>query len=494
MLFNSVQFLLFFPAVTLVYFLIPNNKMRNVLLLCASYFFYMCWNAQYALLMLLSTFVTYMSGILIERAKNEGKRGRAKVFVAISFTSNLLILFFFKYFDFALDNVNRVLGAFGGGRIDVLFDVILPVGISFYTFQALGYTVDAYRGDVKVTHNFLRYALFVSFFPQLVAGPIERSSNLLKQFEEKHVFDTKRVKNGLMLMLWGYFLKLVIADRCALLANQVYNNYTLYGSTELIVGTLMFAVQIYCDFSSYSIIAIGCAQVLGFSLMRNFDTPYFARSIAEFWRRWHISLSTWFRDYLYIPLGGNRKGAWRKNINLMVVFLVSGLWHGAAWGFIIWGAMNGIYQVVGAATKSMRLRIMNKIGIDANTAGHKLFQMFITFALTCASWVFFRANTAREALSIFKRIVFQINPWTLFDGTLFTLGLDAPDFFVALFAIAILIGVSASRYNKIEPLEVLERQNFPTQLLYCYTLLFIVLIFGIYGPGYDASAFIYFQF
>jgi len=344
MLFNSYNFLIFFPIVTLIYFLIP-HKIRYIWLLITSYYFYMCWNAKYALILLFSTLVTYISGLLISKANNIKDKDEAtewkKTYVAISFIINLSILFWFKYLDFVVENINSVLSCF---NIQILnnqsFDIVLPVGISFYIFQALSYTMDVYRGEIVAEKNFLKYALFVSFFPQLVAGPIERSKNLLKQIHERHYFDAQRVKDGLLLMIWGGFQKIVVADRVAIVVDTIFNNFPTYGGMYIVVGAVLFAVQIYCDFSGYSIIAIGSAKVMGFELMENFNAPYFSTSVSEFWRRWHISLSSWFRDYLYIPLGGNRKGKLRKYINLMIVFIVSGLWHGAEWSFIIWGALN----------------------------------------------------------------------------------------------------------------------------------------------------------
>lgn len=345
MLFNSYDFLIFFPIVTLIYFLIP-HKVRCIWLLITSYYFYMCWNAKYALILLLSTTVTYISGLLIENANKiqDEKKGTKlkKTFVVLSFVINLSILFLFKYFDFAVDNINRVLSYLNIQILEPSFDIVLPVGISFYIFQALSYTVDVYRKDVKAEKNFLKYALFVSFFPQLVAGPIERSKNLIKQIHERHYFNAQRVKDGLLLMIWGGFQKIVIADRVAIVVDTVFNNFPEYGGMYIVVASILFAVQIYCDFAGYSTIAIGAAKVMGFALMENFNAPYFSTSVSEFWRRWHISLSSWFKDYLYIPLGGNRKGKLRKYINLMIVFIVSGLWHGAEWSFVIWGALNRI--------------------------------------------------------------------------------------------------------------------------------------------------------
>ena len=294
----------------------------------------MCWNVKYALLIALSTLITYASGLLIHWR-------RKRLWVLLSFASNLAILFFFKYFGFFLDNLTAALALAGVAFKRPAFDVILPVGISFYTFQALSYTMDVYRGEVEPERNPFRYALFVSFFPQLVAGPIERSKNLLGQLYERHDFDPDRARDGMLLMLWGMFEKIVIADRLALLVDYVYDHYAQLPGATIVLATVFFAFQIYCDFGGYSHIAIGAAQVMGFTLMENFRRPYLAQSAAEFWRRWHISLSTWFRDYLYIPMGGSRRGAFRKYLNTMVTFLVSGLWHGANWSFVVWGGLNG---------------------------------------------------------------------------------------------------------------------------------------------------------
>lgn len=342
MLFNSLNFLVFFPVVVLIYFVIP-SKIKYVWLLLASYYFYMSWNPKYALLILTSTLLTWITGLGVARfRKSSIKRSLfwQKVCIAGCFAVNLGILIFFKYFDFLLENINALIGRAGLEMVRKPFDVILPVGISFYTFQALSYIVDVYRGEVEAEKNVAKYALFVSFFPQLVAGPIERTGNLLKQINHignKKILDYNRITNGLVYMLYGYFIKLVIADRIATMVDTVFDSWYLYGTVELVAGAIGFAIQIYCDFSSYSIIAIGAAEVLGFELMENFNAPYYAGSIKEFWRRWHISLSTWFRDYLYIPLGGNRCSKMRKYFNLMITFFASGLWHGANWTFFAWG-------------------------------------------------------------------------------------------------------------------------------------------------------------
>ncbi len=495
MLFHSIQFLIFFPIVTLLYFAIP-HRLRHVWLLVASYYFYMCWNPKYALLIAASTLITWVSGLALERANRlPGGAGgrRKKLCVALSFVSNLAILFFFKYFDFAVSNLNALLSLLHLRLLQPGFDVLLPVGISFYTFQALSYTMEVYRGEIGAEHNLLRYALFVSFFPQLVAGPIERSKNLLPQFREVHRFDFDRVKDGLLLMLWGFFMKLVIADRLGILVDQVYGNWRQYGGVELAAATVFFALQIYCDFGSYSNIAIGAAQVMGFRLMENFRQPYFAASVADFWRRWHISLTSWFRDYLYIPLGGNRKGRARKYCNVMLVFLTSGLWHGASWHFVAWGALNGLYQVIGDATKAFRQRILRIFRVRTDCASYQLFRILLTFVLVDLSWVFFRAENLGAAVQILGQMLTAFDPWALFDGTLLTLGLDGKDLAVVLAAL-LLLWIVDYAHSRGSVRTWLARQNLPFRWLIYYGLLFSLLLFGVYGLGYSAAAFLYFQF
>ena len=366
MLFNSLEFMLFFPVVVFLYFIFP-KKARSIWLLITSYIFYMSWNPKYALLMAFSTMITFLSGIAMEKAADfseEKSLALKKVIVVFSFVVNIGILISFKYLNFLLENLNWLLERLNFTAIDPAYSLLLPVGISFYTFQALSYTMDVYRGEVQIEHNFLRYALFVSFFPQLVAGPIERSEHLLTQVNtvpERDLWDYNRIANGCILMVWGFFQKMVIADRIAILVNTVFDAYYLYGTVVLLAGSVGFALQIYCDFSSYSTIAIGAAQIMGFELMENFNAPYFACSIQEFWRRWHISLSTWFRDYLYIPLGGSRCSKGKKYRNIFITFLVSGLWHGANWTYVLWGGIHGAYQIIGAELRPWKDRL-NKIG------------------------------------------------------------------------------------------------------------------------------------
>jgi len=408
MVFNSLVFLLFFPIVAIVYFFLNmrialqhkalSNTLSQFFLLFASLFFYGYWNPAYLGLILISIVVTWTSGLLMEGREIRKKR----LILAGSLVINLGILFFFKYYHFAVNTLVRFLVH---DKVQFpSFDVLLPVGISFYTFQALGYSIDVYYGRVRAERNFITYALFVTFFPQLVAGPIERTGNLLPQFKVNHKFDYDRVTSGLRLAAWGMFKKVVIADRLAVYVNGVFGNPAVYPVTSLTLAVFFFTFQIYCDFSGYSDIAIGCARVLGFNLMNNFRQPYFSRSITEFWRRWHISLSTWLKDYLYIPLGGNRKGEIRRCINLLITFLISGLWHGAAWHFVIWGFLHGVFQIIRRSAAPFRNAISRKLGLSEESRLRKAIQVCITFTLVCFAWVFFRANSASDAFLITAKL------------------------------------------------------------------------------------------
>ncbi|MDR3049987.1 MAG: MBOAT family protein [Elusimicrobiota bacterium] len=414
MLFNSLHFLLFFPIVILLYFAIP-HKIRVYWLLGASYYFYMSWNPKYAVLLAASTLITYLSGLLIDfsnKNPNENKRNfRRKLWVFLSFTSNLSILFFFKYFDFAVANINFILSHIGIKLLNPAFDVLLPIGISFYIFQALSYTMDIYRGEIASEKNIAKYALFVSFFPQLLAGPIERSKNLLSQMSEKHLFNYDNAKNGFLLMMWGYFQKTVVADRLSVFVEGIFQNYSGFSGLEISIAGVFFAFQIYLDFAGYSNISRGAGQIMGFRLMNNFNAPYLAQSIQDFWRRWHISLSTWFRDYLYIPLGGNRCGRLRKYFNTLIVFVVSGLWHGANWTYVVWGALHGVYQVAGGITKPYREKAFDFLQIDKNSAIVKIWRTLFVFVLVDIGWVFFRASSISAAIGMIGRIFSYFQLW-----------------------------------------------------------------------------------
>lgn len=500
MQFNSIHFLVFFPIVLLVYFIIP-KKLRYIWLLIASYYFYMSWNPAYAILMAFSTVVTYLCSIIIEQSSSENGKAwlylkKTTLFIALGV--NLAILFMFKYLDFAIDNINILLDNFGITVIEKKFDLLLPVGISFYTFQALGYVIDVYRKNVKAEYNLFKYALFVSFFPQLVAGPIERSDKLLNQIKNTDKIkplNYEKIVKGFMVMMWGFFLKVVIADRAATVVNTVFDQYYAYGSFELIIAAAMFAIQIYCDFASYSTIAVGAAQIMGFELMDNFDTPYFAMSIKEFWRRWHISLSTWFRDYLYIPLGGNRKGTIRKHINTMIVFLASGLWHGANWTFVIWGALHGAYQIIGDITKPAKQKLEKRLNIRTQALSYKLVKILITFSLTCLAWIFFRADTIYIAFDYIAMIFTKINPWALTTSVIYSLGLTTQEMNILITSVIVMLVVDALKYTKNIRIEnIADNQNFWVRGFIILVLIITVVIFGAYGGSFDAQQFIYFQF
>lgn len=503
MLFNSLSYLLFFPAVVLLYYLIPWQRARNGMLLIASYYFYMCWDPRFILLMLGCTAITYLCGRFVDIAKREEEAGvspekrhtgRATLYTAVTLVFVLAVLAWFKYANFLTETLAALLGVLGVRWEIPRFNVALPVGISFFTFQSLGYVIDVYRGNTPVEKNFFRYALFVSFFPQLVAGPIERSNNLLSQFSERHSFDVDNAVKGAMLMLWGYFMKVVIADRVAILVDQVYNYYGSYQGAIPMLATALFAVQIYCDFNGYTTIAIGSAQVLGFRLMQNFQQPYLAESVADFWRRWHISLTSWFRDYIYFPLGGSRCSRWKRYRNILTVFLVSGLWHGAAWTYVVWGGLNGLFQIVGDLLKPLRARTLQALRIEPSSFGHRLVRRLLTFFLVDLAWTFFRAPTMHAALAIIRSSFTVFNPWVLFDGTLYTLGLSAVDFWVMVASLAVLLGVDLLHLRGVRIRERLLRQPLPVRWAVCYGALLAVLIFGVYGPAYDAASFIYFQF
>jgi Predicted membrane protein involved in D-alanine export len=500
--FNSYEFLIFFPVVVLIYFIIP-KKARYIWLLIASYFFYMSWNPKYGLLLLFATCTTYIGSRLINHAnltiKDEALcKKRKKIFVILSILINLSVLFFFKYYNFFMDNINGLLSSMNMQMVDRPFDIVLPVGISFFTFQALGYIIDVYRKDVQAEKNFFRYALFVSFFPTLLSGPIERSKNLLKQIDEIEkirVWNFKNVSSGLAIMLWGFFMKLVIADRISVLVATVYNSYWMYGSVELILAAVIFAIQIYCDFAGYSTIAIGAAKVMGFDLMENFRTPYLASGIRDFWRRWHIALSTWFRDYLYIPLGGNRCSKRRKYFNTMVTFLVSGLWHGANWTFLMWGAIHGAFQILEAEISPRFKKLNDKLGTKVESFSYRFGIIFITFTIVCFAWIFFRSATISDAFNYISRIFTKWDPWVLFNDSLYNLGLSAKEFNIAIVAIATLLLFDIIKYvRKEDPYVFLDKQCIWFRWLIYIVLIFAIVIFGIYGPAYDKSSFIYFQF
>jgi D-alanyl-lipoteichoic acid acyltransferase DltB (MBOAT superfamily) len=459
----------------------------------------MSWNPSYAILILLSTVITWATGLVIDKQRCNGKKTVRNAAFVFCILINLAILFLFKYLDFFIDSFNKVLWHLNISLISNPFDLLLPVGISFYTFQALGYLIDVYRGTRESEHNILKYALFVSFFPQLVAGPIERSEHLLNQIREsrqvKRENTYQQITDGLIYMIYGFFLKLVIADRVAIMVNTVWESWYLYGGVELLVAAIGFAVQIYCDFSGYSTIAIGAAKVMGFELMENFDAPYFSQSIKEFWKRWHISLSTWLRDYIYIPLGGSRCSKIKKYRNLLITFLISGLWHGANWTFVVWGGLHAVFQILGDATHKFREKIYPMIGIRIDSLFYKMGRMITTFFLADLAWIFFRSASISDAIGFIKNIVLLWDPWAIWDQTLYQIGLSNYEWNILLISILIMAFVDVVRYRQNKTIDAfLDEQGAMGKGVAIVVMIMMIFIYGIYGAGYDASQFIYFQF
>lgn len=494
MIFNSIEYIVFLPFCVILYYTIP-YKYRNNFLLVASYYFYMNWMPQYALLLLFSTIITWVSANLIASSHKEWHR---KTFLGVGIGLNLGVLFVFKYYNFFMDIISQVFP----GREFFRLQLLLPVGISFYTFQALGYTIDVYRGEKKggisVEKNFLTYALFVSFFPQLVAGPIERSKNLLPQFKEQHKFSIDETVIGLRIILVGMFKKVVIADMIALYVDQVYADIESFGGLAVWLAIFLFTIQIYCDFSGYSDIARGSARILGFRLMHNFNAPYLSSSIKEFWNRWHISLSTWFRDYIYFPLGGGYKGSIRKLCNLMIVFLVSGLWHGAARSFVLWGMLHGIYRIFEEVFSLCRKKKTDIKRVPVHIG--------ITFVIVSLTWNLFRSENIHLAVDIYKKCFQNLSFTRLFKDYMAVISAIFPSgmhmmgvFFCLLVAGGILVLFLLDylqKYKKMCAEDVIASLSTGSRWIIYYACIFLIMFCFImttndYG---QAGAFLYFQF
>lgn len=493
MLFNSLSFLIFFPICIAVYYSLPKKARAYWLLLCSA-FFYLKWNVVYGSLLGLSIVSAYTCAILIDRQK---KKLHRQLTLTAALIVNFGMLFVFKYFDFFIDTINKVIKAPSGGGFSLL-NLLLPVGISFYIFQAVGYVIDVYRGE-KPEKNFVKFALFVSFFPQLVAGPIERSGNLLKQIrslDEKSLFNKDDFIEGVLIMIYGFFMKLMIADRASILVSTVFDpeKYSTFSGFEVILAAVLFSVQIYCDFAGYTYIAIGAARVMGFKLCDNFNTPYLAENIKDFWDRWHISLSTWFRDYLYFPLGGSRKGPRRRFINIFIVFLVSGLWHGASWHFVVWGIMHGIFRILHEILAPKLEKVYVKTGYNYKSFSHRLLKIICNFILVTLAWTFFRAQSIGQAVALIKQMLTGLGLWQLSDGSLYNLGLDVKEMNVLLISIAVMSVVDLLKYKGKNLTKAFLRQNTWFKFVFFYLAIVIIAIFGVYGAKYDASTFIYFQF
>jgi alginate O-acetyltransferase complex protein AlgI len=483
MLFNSIDFAIFLPIVFILYwfFAYKKLKLQNFIIVVASYLFYGWWDWRFLSLILFSTIVDYTIGLKLSNEENHLKR---KALLWISILVNLGFLGFFKYYNFFIDNFITVFSFFGTDLEVNSLNIILPVGISFYTFQTLSYTIDVYRRKLEPTKDFIIFSAFVSFFPQLVAGPIERATHLLPQFYKKRTFDYSKAVDGMRHILWGLFKKIVIADNCAEYANQIFNNSENLNGSTLVLGALFFTFQIYGDFSGYADIAIGTSRLFGFDLSKNFSFPYFSRNVAEFWRRWHISLSTWFRDYLYIPLGGSRGGTWMKIRNTFAIFIVSGFWHGANWTFIFWGALNAIYFL------PLLLTNKNRNNIETVAQGRifptikEFLSMLLTFGLTIFAWIFFRANNIEHAISYISEI---LSP-SLFLKPNFE-GIDSSSTTIIILVFIFILVEWKGREDKY----AIEKLGIKWKRPIRYAMYYLIII-AIFWFGGSKQQFIYFQF
>ncbi len=491
----SLSFLIFVLVAITVYYLMP-KKIRPIWLLIASWFFYYRLSGRLLILLLSVTLVTYVAGMLMGDAENageaRGKNNRKAVMIS-GVVLLVLLLGFFKYTGFMIDTVKGLQAFLGLQQVGIVVSIALPIGISFYVFQAIGYIIDCYLGKISIEKDYIRLALFISFFPSVMSGPIERATNMLPQFSEPRDFSYERMRDGLLLMLWGYFQKIIIADRLAVVVNSVYDSYENYSGTVLFIAAVFYTFEIYCDFAGYSNIAIGVSKIMGIDIMQNFRQPYLSASIPEFWRKWHISLSSWLRDYLYIPLGGNRKGYFRKLINIMIVFAASGLWHGAAWTFVVWGLLHGLYQVVGIVLKPSRDKLVEAMKIDRSSFSHVSLKVLVTFMLVNIGWVFFRAPSFRVAAYVLVHM-WKPTPWVLTDGTLFSLGLSAADVRLLILSLVALFVVDVLNSKGIVIRELITRQSLWFRwIVYIAAFIFVVTC-GVWGPGYDAASFIYSSF
>jgi alginate O-acetyltransferase complex protein AlgI len=480
MLFNSLNFAFFLPVIFILYWLLNKQSLRiqNILLLIASYYFYSCWDYRFLFLLIFSTLLDYFTGIKMAEAKSiRSKKG----WFWLSVVVNLGFLGVFKYYNFFGQSFVDMFSHFGVHLQLSTINVILPVGISFYTFHGLSYVIDIYKDRIKPERNFIDYSLFVSFFPLLVAGPIERATHLLPQLKKKRYFDYNNAIDGLRQILWGLFKKVVIADNCAEYANLIFNHSSNYSGSSLVLGALLFAFQIYCDFSGYSDIAIGTARLLGIDLLRNFAFPYFSRDIAEFWRRWHISLSSWFKDYLYIPLGGSKGGLWMRVRNTFIIFIVSGFWHGANWTFVIWGALNALFIMPSIIFKTNRSNLEIVAKGKSLPSLRELFDILLTFSLTLIAWIFFRSASVGQALQIIGGI---------FSKDLFKMPQTSPRPVILVIIILFVIIEWIGREGKYA-IENIGIRWTPVLRWSFYS--FIIVCIGMYMQT-TGSDFIYFQF
>lgn len=478
----STSFFLFLVIGIPLYLFSP-KRLQPWILLFLNIMFYAASDIRFFWFLGGGAFISYVAALGIERCRNTGIRKGIMLFSVMVLAGLLL---FTKFSNYVINVMNRFLG---GEQISLLA-VLVPLGISFYTLQMISYCIDVYRGKYPAERNLLVYMLYVSYFPTIVQGPITRYPDMAGQFRQVHRWEYRRVKFGFQLFAWGLFKKLVIADRAAIFVNEVFNNYTQHSGVIVLIGAVLYSVQLYTDFSGCVDMCRGISQIMGIELMQNFEQPYFAVSIKDFWRRWHISLSSWLKDYVYIPLGGNRKGKIRKYVNILITFTVSGIWHGVGIHFLVWGCLHGVYQILGACTKTVRDRVVKKCKVNTKAQSYRIGQQMLTFGLVTFAWIFFRAGSFRSAIAMIRSVFTHV----LTLGSLFEIGLDTMDFYVLILAILLLVAVDIRKERKISIREWVEQQNLWMRWSLYLGLIFAVLIFGIYGSGYDSGTFIYMQF
>lgn len=492
MRFISIYFFFFMLLLLCGYYIVP-QRYRYIFLLACNILYYLSWVAAVADIFPIAavTVVTWFGAALIERIQKPSRKKAALILTTVICVG---LLVYYKYTGFLLETY----GTFFHRRVISSHpSIIMPLGISFFTFQSLSYVFEVYRQNVQTERNLLYCAAYVAFFPTVMSGPIERPGGLLRQIRqiEAYRFRFDDFQSGLLFVLYGGFVKYVVSERFAIIVNTVFDSYESYGMTILVFAAICYALQIYCDFSSYSLMAVGLGKMMGFRLTENFRQPYFAASVQEFWRRWHISLSTWFRDYVYIPLGGNRCSAWRKNFNLFLTFLVSGIWHGSNWTFVVWGCIHGVYQIVGNITSPLREKLYQKYHVKTGCFSFRLGQRLCTFTMVTAAWIFFRSDSLSDAVKYIGRIATEFDIWNLFNNSIYNLGLSILEMNILTIGLAAVFAIDCIKYRTDKDINsVLAEQNWGFRGLVFILLFVSTLVFGMYGPAFDAQSFIYFQF
>ena len=483
----SIYFLIFLAIVAAVNYVLP-QKIRPYWLLIANMAFYASYKVAGLLVIIAGIIISYTAGRLIQRSPDNKKMILAGTILALVGS-----LCYFKYTVLLGATIRNIQELVRGSSDFRLESILIPLGISYFLLQMIGYVVDVYKGKADANCSIVNYALFVSFFPTVVSGPIERAGNMIPQYENLPGFDEDNIRKGILQIIWGFFLKMIVADRLGVMVSTVNADPATYKGTVVFIAVLMYALQIYTDFGGYSNIAIGSARVLGIKVMDNFNSPFLSTSVAEFWRRWHISLSTWFRDYVYIPLGGNRKGTARKYLNLLITFFVSGLWHGAVWTYAVWGLINGVFQVIGMILMPARNKIVEVFHIDREAFSHRLLKTAVTFFLFSFALIFFGKDTFAQAVLIIKNM-WLFTPWVLTDGSLYTLGLDRPAFNLMLLGLMLMVIADIAKYRGVSISEVISRQSLWIRWCIYIGALVLITVCGVWGHGYDATSFIYVQF